>query len=199
MLRSSIVSPDYGQNGVVKVSTVATGTNASTDVLSTANAKSWMKVESSDEDTLIGSLVAEVIDVVEETYSFQLIEKTVTAEWESYGKRVDLPLFPAQSVSSVKTKNHEGTETTLTAGDDYYLQGDTLVFNSLYAYENPFERMRLKVVYVAGYTSIPNGITLGIKKAVLSSYEDRQDLVEGGVSELPNGSKSHFKKYAKLI
>ena len=199
MLRSSIVSPDYGQNGVVTVSAVATGTNASTDVLSTANAKSWMKVESSDEDTLIGSLVAEVIDVVEETYSFQLIEKTVTAEWESYGKRVDLPLFPAQSVSSVKTKNHEGTETTLTAGDDYYLQGDTLVFNSLYAYENPFERMRLKVVYVAGYTSIPNGITLGIKKAVLSSYEDRQDLVEGGVSELPNGSKSHFKKYAKLI
>ncbi len=199
MLRSSIVSPDYGQNGVVTVSTVATGTNASTDVLSTANAKSWMKVESSDEDTLIASLVAEVIDVVEETYSFQLIEKTVTAEWESYGKRVDLPLFPAQSVSSVKTKNHEGTETTLTAGDDYYLQGDTLVFNSLYAYENPFERMRLKVVYVAGYTSIPNGITLGIKKAVLSSYEDRQDLVEGGVSELPNGSKSHFKKYAKLI
>ena len=199
MLRSSIVSPDYGQNGVVTVSTVATGTNASTDVLSTANAKSWMKVESSDEDTLIASLVAEVIDVVEETYSFQLIEKTVTAKWESYGKRVDLPLFPAQSVSSVKTKNHEGTETTLTAGDDYYLQGDTLVFNSLYAYENPFERMRLKVVYVAGYTSIPNGITLGIKKAVLSSYEDRQDLVEGGVSELPNGSKSHFKKYAKLI
>ena len=199
MLRSSIVSPDYGQNGVVTVSTVATGTNASTDILSTANAKSWMKVESSADDTLIASLVAEVIDVVEETYSFQLIEKTVTAEWESYGKRVDLPLFPAQSVSSVKTINHEGTETTLTAGDDYYLQGDTLVFNSLYAYENPFERMRLKVVYVAGYTSIPNGITLGIKKAVLSSYEDRQDLVEGGVSELPNGSKSHFKKYAKLI
>ena len=99
MLRSSIVSADYGQNGVVTVSTVATGTNASTDVLSTANAKSWMKVESSADDTLIASLVAEVIDVVEETYSFQLIEKTVTAEWESYAKRVDLNLFPAQSVS----------------------------------------------------------------------------------------------------
>lgn len=199
MPSSSIVSPDNGQNGVVTVSAVATGTNTSTDVLSTADAKSWMKVDTSADDSLIADLVAEVIDVVEETYSFQLIEKTVTAEWESYGKRVDLPLFPAQSVASVKTINNQGTETTLTAGDDYYLQGDTLIFNSIYAYENTFERIRLKVVYTAGYTSIPNGIILGLKKAVLSNYEDRQDLVEGGVSELPNGSKSHFKRYAKLI
>ena len=199
LLSSSIRTPDYGLNGVVTVSTTNTGTNSATDVLSTADAKAWMKVETSDDDSLITSLVASIIDMVEQSFSFQLVEKTVTAEWESFGQRVDMPLFPVQSVSSVKTINHEGTETTLTAGDDYYLQGDTLVFNSLYAYENPFERMRLKVIYVAGYTSIPNGITLGIKKAVLSSYEDRQDLVEGGVSELPNGSKSHFKKYAKLI
>lgn len=197
-LRSSIATPDYGLNGVVTVSTVDTGTNASTDVLSTADAKAWMKVETSADDSLIADLVAEVIDVVEQTYSFQLIEKTVTAEWEMYAKRVDLPLFPVQSVASVKTVDKSGTESTLTAGSDYYLQGDTLVFNTLHDYENPFQRLRLKVVYTAGFTSIPNGITLGLKKAVLSSYEDRQDLVEGSVSELPNGSKAHFKRYAKL-
>lgn len=199
LLRSSIKTPDYGLNGVVTVSTVDTGTNSATDVLSTADAKAWMKVETSDDDSLISSLVSSIIDLTEQSYSFQLIEKTVTAEWESFGQRVDMPLFPVQSVSSVKTINNQGTETTLTVGDDFYLAGDTIVFNSVDSYESPFQRIRLKVVYVAGFTTIPNGILTGLKKCVLSSYEDRQDLVEGGVSELPNNSKSFFKKYTKLI
>ena len=199
MLRSSIKTPDYGLNGIVTVSTTETGTNDSTDVLSTADAKAWMKVDTSADDSLIADLVAEVIDIVEQTYSFQLIEKTVTASYEMYAKRVDLPLFPVQSVSSVKTINYEGTETTLTAGSDFYLQGDTLIFNTLNDYSEPYQRIRLQVVYVAGFNPIPNGIKIGLKKAVLSSYEDRQDLVEGSVNELPNGSKSHFKRYAKLI
>jgi len=199
MLRSSLKTPDYGRNGVVTISTTETGTNASTDVLSTADAKAWMKVDTSADDSLIADLVAEVIDIVEDTYSFQLIEKTVTATYEMYAKRVDLPLFPVQSISTVKTITNDGTETTLTAGDDFYLQGDTLIFNTLYDYSEPFQRLRLEVVYTAGFDPIPNGIILGLKKAVLSSYEDRQDLVEGSVNELPNGSKSHFKRYAKLI
>ncbi len=199
MLRSSLKTPDYGRNGVVTISTAESGTNASTDVLSTADAKAWMKVDTSADDSLIADLVAEVIDIVEDTYSFQLIEKTVTATYEMYGKRVDLPLFPVQSISTVKTITNDGTETTLTAGDDFYLQGDTLIFNTLYDYNEPFQRLRLEVVYTAGFDPIPNGIILGLKKAVLSSYEDRQDLVEGSVNELPNGSKSHFKRYAKLI
>jgi len=199
MLRSSLKTPDYGRNGVVTVSTTESGTNASTDVLSTADAKAWMKVDTSADDSLIADLVAEVIDIVEDTYSFQLIEKTVTATYEMYGKRVDLPLFPVQSISTVKTITNDGTEATLTAGDDFYLQGDTLIFNTLYDYNEPFQRLRLEVVYTAGFDPIPNGIILGLKKAILSSYEDRQDLVEGSVNELPNGSKSHFKRYAKLI
>ena len=158
-----------------------------------------MKVETSDDDSLIASLVTETINTVEQQYSFQLIEKTVTAEYETYAARVDLPLFPVQSVSSVKTINHEGTETTLTAGNDFYLTGDTLVFNTVHGYDAPYQRLRLKVVYTAGFTSIPSGITVGLKKAVLSAYEDRQDLVEGSVSVLPNSSKTYFKKYTKFI
>lgn len=198
-LRSYISTPDNGQNGVLTLSTVETGTNSATDVLSTADAKAYAKIDTSADDSLIADLVEEIIDTVENTYSFQLIEKTVTANYESFSKRVTLPLFPVQSVTSVKTVNKSGVQTTLTAGSDFYLEGDTLVFATAHDYESPFDRTRLEVVYTAGFTSIPKGIILGLKKAVLSSYEDRQDLIEGGVSELPNGSKSFFKKYAKLV
>lgn len=194
----SIKTPDNGVNGVVTVATTETGTNTATDVLSTADAKAYAKIDTSVDDSLVADLVEEIIDTVEETYSFQLIEKTVTASYESFSKRVTLPLFPVRSVASVKTVNYSGVETTLTAGNDFYLEGDTLVFMTTHGYESPFSRIRLEVIYTAGFSPIPKGIILGLKKAVLSSYEDRQDLVEGGVSELPNGSKSFFKKYAKL-
>lgn len=191
-------TPYKGKTGPFTFSTVDTGTNASTDVLSTADAKAWMRVDTSADDSLIADLVAESIDFVEEQYGFQLVEKTVTVEYEYYGKEVRLPLYPVQSVISVKTIDGSGTETTLTVNEDYYLTGDTLVIDSVYGWEVPDDRIRLKVVYVAGYTSIPSGIALGLKKLVASNYEDRQDAVEGNVSEMPNSSKKHFKRYAKL-
>jgi uncharacterized phiE125 gp8 family phage protein len=187
-----------GKTGPFTFSTVNTGDNDSTHVLSTADAKLWMRVDTSADDSLIADLVAESIDFVEEQYGFQLIEKTVTVEYEYFGKEVRLPLYPVQSITSVKTIDGSGTETTLTVNEDYYLTGDTLVIDTVYGWEVPDDRIRLKVVFVAGYTSIPSGIVLGLKKLVASNYEDRQDVVEGNVSEMPNSSKKHFKRYARL-
>lgn len=191
-------TPFTGKTGPFSYTTTDTGTNTSSDVLSTVNAKAYARIDTSIEDTLITSLVAECIDLVEESYGFQLIEKNVVVEYEYYGKEIRLPLYPVQSITSVKTIDRVGTETTLTANDDYYLTGDTLVVSTVYGWEVPDDRVRLKVTYVAGYTTIPSGITLGLKKLVTSMYEDRQDLVEGGVSVMPNSSKTLFKKYAKL-
>jgi uncharacterized phiE125 gp8 family phage protein len=187
-----------GKTGPFTFSTVNTGDNDSTHVLSTADAKLWMRVDTSADDSLIADLVAESIDFVEEQYGFQLIEKTVTVEYEYFGKEVRLPLYPVQSITSVKAIDGSGTETTLTVNEDYYLTGDTLVIDTVYGWEVPDDRIRLKVVFVAGYTSIPSGIVLGLKKLVASNYEDRQDVVEGNVSEMPNSSKKHFKRYARL-
>ena len=52
-------TPYKGKTGPFTFSTVDTGTNASTDVLSTADAKAWMRVDTSADDSLIADLVAE--------------------------------------------------------------------------------------------------------------------------------------------
>lgn len=191
-------SPYNGQTGTFSLTKSNTGTNTATDVLSTADAKSYARIDTTADDTLIGEMVAECIDLTEEEYGFQLIEKNVVVEYEYYGKEIRLPLYPVQSITSVKTIDRQATETTLAVNDDYYITGDTLVVSTVYGWEVPDDRVRLKVTYVAGFTTIPSGITLGLKKLVASMYEDRQDLVEGGVSVMPNSSKSLFKKYAKL-
>ena len=84
------------------------------------------------------------------------------------------------------------------SGGNLVVVTNTVSLNGTTPVALPDSLIRLKVVYVAGYSSIPSGITLGIKKLVASNYEDRQDVVEGSVSMMPNSSKAHFKRYAKL-
>lgn len=170
--------------------------NTGSAPISVSDVKSWAKVDFSEDDSLITDLIDSVIDVVERQYNFTIIDKTVTATWESYGRNVSLPLGPVDSITTVKRIDHEGTETTLTANDDYRLTGDELTFQEVYQYERPFHRMALEVVYDTAWGTLPNGIKLGLKKAILSHYSDREDLVGGmNVVELPNASKQQFKRY----
>lgn len=157
----------------------------------TADVKNWARIDYSEDDGLISDLIDEVISVTEKEYNFTIIDKTVTATWECYGRKVGLPLGPVKSITSVTRTDSDGTDTTLTA-DDYRLIGDTLILDTVY-------NMSLEVVYNTGWDSLPNGIILGVKKAILSNYEDRQDNVGGmSVTELPNASKSQFQTYRRF-
>lgn len=173
-------------------------TNTGSAPVSTADVKSWAKVDTTDDDSLISDLIDEVIDLVERRYNFTIIDKTVTATWESYARSVSLPLGPVDSITTVKRVDHEGTETTLTVNEDYILRGDELVFKEIYQYEREYHRMKLEAVYDTSWATLPNGIKLGLKKAILSNYEDRQDNFAGAITELPNSSKQilrQFKRY----
>lgn len=172
--------------------------NTGSAPIATADAKAWGRIDYSDDDSLISDLIDEVISVTEKEYNFTIIDKTVTATWESYGAEVRLPLGPVKSVTSIKRTDNEGTETTLTT-DDYRLIGNKLLFNKVYPYEDPSLRMTLEVVYTTGWDSLPNGILLGLKKAILSNYEDRQDNAGGmTIVELPNASKKQFQTYRRF-
>lgn len=170
--------------------------NTGSAPVTASDVKTWAKVDYSADDSLIGDLIDEVIDVVERKYNFTIVDKTVTATWESYGRNVSLPFGPVDSITSVKRIDHEGTETTLTVNEDYVLRGDNLIFNEIFQYEREYHRMKLEVVYDTGWGTLPNGIKLGLKKAILSHYSDRQDLAGGfSVVELPNASKRQFEQY----
>lgn len=171
-------------------------TNTGSAPISTADVKAWSKIDFSDDDSIISDLIDEVIDVVEREYNFTIVDKTVTATWESYGRSVSLPLGPVDSITTVKRIDNDGIETTLTVNEDYWLSGDDLTFNEVFQYERPYHRMRLEVKYDTGWATLPAGIKLGLKKAILSHYSDRQDLVGGmSIIELPNASKQQFETY----
>lgn len=196
-MKSNLATPNAGRNGRLTLS--YSDTSGAVAPISTADVKAWAKVETNADDSLIADLINETISQVERKYNFPVISKDVVATWEHFGKVVRLPFYPVSSITTVKEIASDGTQTTLVANQDYYLSGDSLYFEKVYGWESHFDRVRLEVTYVSAYDSVPNELLLGLKKAILSHYEAREDLAGGmTIVELPNSSTKLFKSMMRL-
>lgn len=165
------------------------------DVITLADTKSFMRVDTADDNTLISTLIEASIDMAERYANITLRRKEYTFEYVDYGREILLPYGPHVSVDAVRTKT-DGVETTLSASYYQVVGQDfkTLILDSSVA------SYQLEVDVTAGYgaSSVPDLIKLALYKSVLSHYEDRQDLFAGGVSELPNSSKQLLNIYRRI-
>ena len=166
------------------------------DIVTASLAKQWARVDTSDDDALFTLLIAAVEDMAEKYMGLSLRTKDVTVEYAEFGNEVILPLGPHTSVDAVRTK-YQGTETTLGTGE-YFVTGQD--FKTLHLVES-FTDQQLEVDLTVGYgaANVPALIKMGILKAVLSNYEDRQDVVESSGFVLPNESKRLFDRYRRRI
>lgn len=157
--------------------------------VSVADAKLWMRREGvTAEDNLITDLIEDVVDEFMKLTNSSLISQTITAVYSAYGREINLPYAPIATITSVKTLD-EGTETTLTVTDDYYLQGDTLFMKNL-------QDTGLEVVYTSN-GDFPNGLRNAVFQALLTNYNDREDNVLGGVTKIPNNSRKKALRYKR--
>ena len=166
------------------------------DIVTASLAKQWARVDTSDDDALFTLLIEGVEEMAEKYMGLSLRTKDVTVEYAEFGNEVILPLGPHTSVDAVRTK-YQGTETTLGTGE-YFVTGQD--FKTLHLVES-FTDQQLEVDLTVGYgaANVPALIKMGILKAVLSNYEDRQDVVESSGFVLPNESKRLFDRYRRRV
>lgn len=154
-----------------------------------SDVKLWMRREGvAVEIPQIKDLIDGVVDELIEITNASLISQTITATYTSFSRDIKLPYGPVNAITSVSTL-YEGAETALTT-DDYYLHGDTLIIKKL-------ENKGLKVVYTSsGY--FPAGLKTALLQSVLTTYNDREDNIMGGVVKIPTNSRAkalRFKRY----
>lgn len=149
--------------------------------------KEWAKSVDADDNQLDG-VIESVVDEYSQMINASLIDQTVTATFQSYGREVKLPYSPVKSVTTVKSLK-SGVKTDIET-DNYYLQGDSLFFDVL-------ENTGLEVVYEAGYGTLPSGLKGALKQAILTAYNDREDHALGGVSSIPNNSRKRALRYKR--
>lgn len=146
--------------------------------VSVADAKTQLRLEHDQHDSLIEDQINSAWDYVAEILDRTLLTTTYTLTFDDWPDEIVLRRPPVQSVTSVEYQDTDDQTQTLTAGDDYHVttDGDTGRIKPHiewpqaygYGYDN------IKVTYDAGYGSasdIPKAIRQAIISVVIDLYE----------------------------
>lgn len=158
-----------------------------TEPLSLAEAKLYLRVDGSAEDSVIMDMIVAVREAAEEYLHKSLITQSWVLTYEDYApNRVSLPKGPVLNLTNVKTRDRAGNEATVNT-TMYHLAAteDALHFEStVLAYE-------VQITYSSGYggaEDVPASIRQGLLLHLAALYEDRL----GGMA-LPAAAVSLYK------
>lgn len=135
-----------------------------TEPVTVTEAKNYMRVDVTDDDTLIGELITAARQQLEKYLNISLIERTVIATLENGLGNIRLPYCPFVELTSVKDEDDNDIT-------DYTLHGST--FKWICTPSN----CRFISEYTAGYAAedLPKYFKTGILKQVSNLYENRGD------------------------
>ena len=166
-------------------------TDAATEPVTTAEAKSHLRVDSSDDDTYIDTLVKSARRWIESTRGMGLITQTWDGSLDAFPTgAIVIPKYPLVSVSSVTYHDDDLSTSTVFSSSNY--QVDTakrppqIVLKSGQSWPGDSLRLSSGVVvrFVAGYgaaSAVPADIKHAIKLLVGQMYAHREPEVTGTI------------------
>ena len=168
-----------------------TMTLPATPVITTAEAKTALRVDFNDDDDFIDALIESATLYFQKKLNRAFISQTVIAEWDQVGYEVPLPYAPVSAVSEVAVVDYDGTTTALTSGTGYTLRNGVVRVNT---------NLGLKVTYTAGYgatsATVPQPIRTAIERMVINLYDRRDDTVENtNIEEIAMNSLALVQPY----
>lgn len=148
--------------------------------VSLAEAKLQCRVDGTDEDELLATLIQSAREMVEDETRRALLTQTWDYVLQLWPTRnyIKLPYGNLQSVTSVKWKDSDGTETTLTANTDYLVESNghkcgriVLPFGNSWPSGELYPSNPITIRFVCGWTSA-KAISSKIKSAILMILHD---------------------------
>lgn len=152
------------------------------DAITVGEVKDWMNFSSSAKDTKIGIIQQGIIKRVQEFLNRQFITATYEVYHENWQTYFELPLPPAQAVTSIKYEDTASVEQTMSTSDYQvnanvepgivWITGDVpdLV-------DEEFNRITIR--YTCGYgltaSTIPEGIRNGMLEWAVFVFENQGD------------------------
>ena len=183
-------------------------TAAPSEPIALSEAKLFLKVDTSDDDALIGTIISSAREYVENFTGYQLLSATYTQYLDKFPNKntaIELLMNPVSAVTHVKYYDSDNTlQTWNTSNYDTDLKGkparitlaNDATFPTVYDRTNAVE-----IKFVAGYASTS---ATGFPKQLLNAmyliighlYENRQDVIVGSiVTEMRKGADSILRQY----
>ncbi len=163
--------------------------------LSPTEAKAHLRVDTSDDDTLIGSLITAARVMVENYLDQKLVTQTLTEYFDAFPLNgvIELGFWPVQSITSIGYTDTDGTAQTWAGANyqtDIYGDFDKGPARIIPAYSESYPSTRdnlnaVNVVYVAGYgaaSAVPDLIKSAMRLLIADMYEGRQSAPAAGLA-----------------
>lgn len=181
------------------------------DPLSLAEAKAHLELTSDDRDGLIAGYILAAREFVESATHRKLITQTlaytIDDEWpyaEARGycrQRIELPVQPVASVSSITYVDGNGSTQTL-ATDQYVVSTDGAVpfIEPAYGVTWPTVRYQpaaITVTFIAGssLSDVPNQLMQAMRMLVAHAMANREAVSNGTLTEVPLGIEAYISSY----
>lgn len=183
----------------IYINSVTINADAVAEPVSRTDAKNWMRIDYTSDDTLIDSLISAARQHIEKLTGRSLVNKLITANIELTGSIpnvwvVDLPYSPLVCVNSVNIKEGINDNEVLTVNDDYEVIGGKLWLYHAGIYS---------VIYQAGYGTLPNDLKNDILTLVSWMYENRGKQMNAdpkkSVSQYPSWEGLNYHQYRQVI
>ena len=184
-------------------------TDATAEPLSTSEAKVHRHIDSTAEDTLLGTLITAARKRCEKFCHRAFITQTWTLSLDGFPacRHIDLMLPPVQSVTSVQYYDLDGTQQTLNASkyqvDTASEPGRIILAPSETAFpltQTYRQGDTVEVVFVTGYGDAASDVPADIKAAIYlylgNLWEHRESVVLGTIAtKLPMGVEDLLYPY----
>lgn len=160
-----------------------TNTGTALGLVTRVEAKTHCKIDGTDDDTYIDSLIEQVINHFEHIAGTSIIAKSIVLTADVCGEDF-LPYSPVTAITEVKYRTGTATDGTAEydtlTGDDYQTDGiGDLLFKSNYG------QGRYLITYTAGYSTLPASLKLAILNEIAFRYQNRGDQSRQYIAENP--------------
>jgi hypothetical protein len=141
------------------ITKVVTGTEPITLI----QAKEYLQVDISTDDSLITRMITMARQNVEMFCGISIVDTTITHKAFNYDVPYLLPYSPLKSIESLEIDSEDIDET-----DTDYVQGEYIVYSGA----------EMEVVYKTGWTSVPEGLKQAIYELMKLYYDNRGAYIE---------------------
>lgn len=161
---------------------------ATAKVLTLSEMKSRLRVDITDDDTLIGNLIDEVTAEAETWCGLFILPQTVTAKCESFADFASLPVAPLVETASpiVTYVDAAGASQTLSSSV-YELRVDGLMSQIALKPSQVWPSIqtgsRIALEVATGFASVPLPIRAAIALKVAERYENRENAAAGNMTD----------------
>lgn len=178
-------------------------TAVATEPLTATEAKLHLKVDTSDDDTIVTALITAAREFSEHYTGKAFAPVTLEMALDCFpydaddgdaDEGIDLDMPPVASITHVKYTDIDGVEQTITS-TNYALStyGTAARITPVYGYSWPSTQdieNAVRVRYVAGYTTLPKAARAALLLLIGHLYENRQSVSALTLAEIPMGARA---------